>query len=150
MLPDVSVQSALAEIAVDKAMHPGVLTCPPETRLRDVARMMARYRVHAVVVYSDDDESDELPGVWGVVSDVDLLAAAALEDVEGRTAGGSAKSPLLTVGPEDTLQRAAELMKQHGATHLVVVSPQSERPLGIVSTMDLARAIASEPAHGLN
>ena len=147
MFHNLSVQSAQGQISVGEAMHPGVLTCPPETPLRDVARMMARYRVHAVVVYSDDDESDELPAVWGVVSDVDLLAAAAVDDVAGRTAGGSAKSPLVTAGPEETLQRAAELMKQHGATHLVVVSPQSERPLGIVSTMDLARAIASEPAH---
>lgn len=138
----------LAEITVDKAMHPGVLTCPPETPLRDVARMMARYRIHAVVVFSEDDESEEVPGVWGVISDSDLVAAAAGDDVDGRTAGGTARSPLVTIGRDDTLRRAAELMKQHGATHLVVVSPSSERPLGIVSSLDVARAIALEPGHG--
>jgi CBS domain-containing protein len=147
MFHDVSGRPGLSEMTVDKAMHPGVFTCPPETPLQDVALMMARYRIHAVVVYSDDDESDEPPGMWGVVSDVDLIAAAAVDDVAGRTAGGTAKSPLVTIAPRQTLQRAAELMKQHSATHLVVASPSSERPLGIVSTLDVARAIASEPAY---
>lgn len=143
-----SLQSGgLAEITVDKAMHPGVLTCPPETPLRDAARMMARYRIHAVVVFSEDEETEELARVWGVVSDADLVAAAAVGDIDGRTAGGTARSPLVTIGRDETLKRAAELMKQHGATHLVVVSPSSERPLGILSSLDVARAIALEPGH---
>ena len=148
MSSDVSVPPGLEQVSVDKAMHPGVLTCPPETPLRDVARMMARYRIHAVVVFSEDDESEEVPGVWGVVSDVDLVTAAvAVDGVEGRTAGGTARSPLVTIGREETLKRACELMKQHGATHVIVVSPSSERPLGIVSSLDVARAIALEPGH---
>ena len=133
---------ALAETAVEQAMHPGVVTCPPETPLRDAARMMARYRIHAVVVFGESDETDEDSGVWGVVSDSDLVAAAAVDDVDERTAGGSARTPLVTIGPEQTLQLAAELMTRHGVTHLVVVSPASERPLGIVSSLDVARALA--------
>jgi CBS domain-containing protein len=141
-----STRSELAQVSVDKIMHPGVLTCPPETPLRDVARMMARYRIHAVVVFSEDEDGWGA-GVWGIVSDADLVAAAAAGDVDGRTAGGTARSPLVTVLREDTLERAAELMKRHAATHLVVVSPSRERPLGIVSSLDLARAIALEPGH---
>jgi CBS domain-containing protein len=136
--------SGLGAVRVDEAMHPGVLTCPPETPLRDVARMMARYRIHAVVVFTEDDETDELPGIWGLVSDTDLLAAAAVDDVDGRTAGGTARTPLVTVRPEETLQWAAELMEQHHVSHLVVVSSISERPVGIVSTLDVARRVALE------
>ena len=132
----------LGRVSVGEAMHPGVLTCPPETPLRDVARMMARFRVHAIVVYCDVEESDDPPFVWGVVSDADLVAAAAVDDVETRTAGGSATSPLVTIARHETLKRAAELMTEHEATHLVVVSPASERPLGIVSTFDIARELA--------
>ena len=65
---------ALDAITVDEAMHPGVLTCAPETPLRDVASAMARYRIHAVVVYSEPSEDDEATFVWGVVSDSDLCA----------------------------------------------------------------------------
>ena len=132
----------LNQVIVGEAMHPGVLTCPPETPLRDVARMMARYRVHAVVVYSDVDESEALPFVWGVVSDADLVAAAAVGDVRLRTAGGSAKSPPVIIGQDDTMRHAAELMTEHHATHLLVISPERHRPLGIVSTLDVARELA--------
>ena len=60
-------------LAVVDAMHPGVVTCPTETPLRAVARMMAGHRIHAVVVF--DEESDEVGGaeLWGVVSDLDLV-----------------------------------------------------------------------------
>lgn len=140
--------AGLDGVTVDQAMHPGVLTCPPEAPLRDVARMMSRYRVHAIVVFTEDHEVEEAVGVWGVVSDVDLVAAVAVGDVDGRTAGGTARTPLVTIHRDETLTRAAELMKQQGVTHLVVVSPGAERPLGIVSSLDLARAVALEPDHG--
>ena len=52
---------ALGEIEVAEAMHPGVLTCPLETPLRDVARMMALYRIHAVVAFGED--TDDANGV---------------------------------------------------------------------------------------
>ena len=65
----------LAEIEVSEAMHPGVLTCPLETSLRDVARMMSLYRIHAVVAYGEDNDDVDGPGLWGVVSDLDLVQA---------------------------------------------------------------------------
>ena len=43
--PDLAEQ-ALSTLRVMDAMHPGVLTCPVETPLRDVARMLAGYNVH--------------------------------------------------------------------------------------------------------
>ena len=55
---------------VAEAMTPGVLTCTPDTPLRDVARMMARYRVHAIVVFGQEQLD-----AWGVLSDLDLVAA---------------------------------------------------------------------------
>jgi CBS domain-containing protein len=104
---------------------------------------MARFRIHAVVVFSVSDE-DEFAGIWGVVSDSDLIAAAAAGKIEGRTAGGAARTPLVTIGRKETLARAAELMHGRHATHLVVVSPNTARPVGIISSLDLARAIALE------
>jgi CBS domain-containing protein len=131
----------LADTVVRDAMHPGVVTCPPETPLRDVAVMMARYGIHAVVVFTDDDDAGTA-GVWGVVSDSDLVAAAAVHDVSGRTAGGTARTPLVAVRPNDSLERVAELMKEHRVAHVVVVTDESERPVGVVSTLDVARCLA--------
>ena len=39
----------LDAMLVGDAMHSGVLTCTTDTPLRDLARIMARYRVDAVV-----------------------------------------------------------------------------------------------------
>ena len=124
-------------------MHPGTVTCPPETPLRTVARMMARYSIHCVVVLADIDEADWEGRLWGVVSDLDLVEAAAAADLDERTAGGTAASPLVTVPPEETLERAAQLMAEHETSHLVVVDPASDRPVGVLSTLDVARVIAA-------
>jgi CBS domain-containing protein len=148
--PGTNVRSGgLDAVTVADVMHPGVLTCPPETPLREVARMMTRHRIHAVVVFSEEDEDSEFAGIWGVVSDSDLVAAAASRHIDGRTAGGTARSPLVTIGRLERLERAAELMQQRGVGHLVVVSPSTDRPLGIVSGLDVVRAIARElePGH---
>jgi CBS domain-containing protein len=140
------IERGLGTVSVSEAMHAGVVSCPPETPLRDVARMMARFAIHAVVVYTEEAEGEEIVGLWGVVADADLVAAAAVDDLGGRTAGGTARTPLVMIYPHESMKRAAELMKEHRVTHLLVISPSSERPLGIVSTLDLARVLAAEPA----
>ena len=72
----------LETVTVEEAMHPGVLTCAPETPLREVANGMARYRIHAVAVYAEPEESDEATLTWGLVSDTDLSAAEFAEDMD--------------------------------------------------------------------
>lgn len=129
----------LADIRVAEAMHEGVLTCPVEAPLAEAARIMASERVHCVVVVGDDAE-ERSP--WGIVSDLDLVAGALVRDPAEQTAGASAASPVVTVGPDDTLLRAAQLMTEHAATHLVVVDPQGGLPLGVLSTLDVAGAVA--------
>ena len=133
----------LTEVAVADAMHPGVVTCPLETSLRDVARMMALYRIHAVVAYGEDTDDVQGPGLWGVVSDLDLVRAAVPGRLEDLTARGTAVTPAVTIAPDDTLQHAAQLMSEHDVTHLIVVDTDAKTPLGVLSTLDLARALAA-------
>ena len=130
---------------VEDAMSPGIISCPPETPLRVVARMMATFNVHAVFVFEHRDGDDDAQ-LWGIVSDLDLVAAGRL-DVDQRTAGASAVTPIVAVRTDAPLVRAADLMAQHGVAHLAVVEPASGRPLGVISTLDIARAIAVE--HGV-
>jgi CBS domain-containing protein len=126
---------------VDEAMHPGVITCPRGASLRTVARMMAAFRVHCVVVF---DERDEAAGTsfWGVVSDLDLAAGLSENSLDERTAGEIAGSPVVSVFSDETLDRAAQLMTEHGSAHLVVVEPETRLPVGVLSTLDLARFAA--------
>ena len=121
---------------VADVMTEGLISCAPSTPLRAVAGLMAEHHVHSVFVF--DDETAEL---WGIVSDLDL-AAAAWADVDTQTAGESAVTPLVSVLRTDDLRHAAQLMAESGVSHLAVVDPMTERPVGVVSTLDIARAVA--------
>jgi CBS domain-containing protein len=131
---------SLDEIRVEEAMHHGVLTCALEARLSEVAAMMAENKIHCVVGLGDVTEADTR--LWGMISDHDLVAAAATEDVSRRTAGDTAGTDVITIAPEASVRTAAELMTTNRVTHLLVVEAGSDRPLGVISTLDVARAVA--------
>lgn len=135
----------LENVTAAEVMNPGVIACPPETPLRTVARMMAHFRIHAVVVRTEESEADEAVGLWGIVSDADLIRAVARGDVDERSAGGTARTPLVIVYPHEPVERVAELMEERAVTHALVVSRGSEQPLGVISTLDVARAVAAQP-----
>ena len=125
-------------------MSRGVISCPPETPLRVVARMMATFGVHAIFVFEHTDEDDEARRLWGVVSDLDLVAATRL-DLDSLTAGATAITPLVTVEADSPIAEAGSLMAQYGTAHLAVTDPDHQRPIGVISTLDIARAAATEP-----
>jgi CBS domain-containing protein len=124
-------------IRVEQVMHEGVLTCGRDESLVVVAQLMADNRVHSIVVTG---EPSEAPSLWGVVSDLDLVAAGSVRDLAEQVAGAAAVTPALMIAPDDTVQRAAQLMVEHALTHLVVVD--AERPVGVISTLDVASALA--------
>jgi CBS domain-containing protein len=139
--------SDLTASRVADVMHPGVLTCPPTTPLRQVARMFASYNVHCVVVFESVDDREPGDSMWGIVTDLDLVSAASSGDLDDRTAGGSAATPVVLVSGRDSLDRAVELMKDHGTSHLVVVEPDTMQPVGVLSALDVAAALAGVEVH---
>jgi CBS domain-containing protein len=124
-------------------MHRGVLTCAPSTPLRQAARQMSRFRVHALVVC--DEQEPEAGGVLGVVTLADVVAAIDRGDLDRTSAGAGTGTLLVTVRPEEPLRRAAHLMRSAGVSHAVVVDGPGRKPVGVLSTLDLARALAAEP-----
>lgn len=66
------------------------------------------------------------------------MAAA---DDEERTAGDIATQPV-PVSSEDRLDRAAQLMVEHKVEHLIVFGAADGRPVGVLSSLDVAGAIA--------
>jgi CBS domain-containing protein len=135
-------QSTSGAHLVADAMHHGVVTCERDTPLSAVAATMARELVHCVVV---DRGSSEAGPRWGIVSDLDLVAAALVRGLEDQTAGGSAAVPAVTVTPDEKLERAARLMTENGTPYLVVVDRARRRPLGVLSTLDVAGSLGALP-----
>ena len=121
---------------VTAAMSRGTLTCQAETPMRTVARMMSEHSVHSVVV-TNLDGYDE--AAWGIVTDVDVMGAAQ-SDLDQLTAGDAAGTEMVVVDPEETLERAAQLMSDHEVTHLVVV--ERGKPVGVLSSLDVAGVLA--------
>jgi CBS domain-containing protein len=125
---------------VSDAMRAGVITCLPDTSLKTIARMMATYHIHSVVVRGADFERTGSEEPWGIVSDLDMVGAGA--DAEDRTAGSAYATEVITVKPDETLERAARLMTEHEISHLVVLDPATRTPIGVLSTLDIAGIIA--------
>lgn len=123
-------------------MRVGIISCPADTSLRAIAELMASYHVHAVVVEGAGAESGAASGQgWGIVSDVELARAAARGELQA-TAGELAGSGAMFIGPGEPLSRAAELMSEHRVSHLIVSTAPTTRPVGVISTLDLAVALA--------
>jgi CBS domain-containing protein len=113
---------------VAHVMHQGVISCAPGSSVTTIARTMAAHHIHCVVV----------PG-HGIVTDFELTAA--LDGSSAMTAAALARAAP-TVKPGETLERAAALLHEHGATHALVVDSRAGRVVGVLSTLDLANAWA--------
>jgi CBS domain-containing protein len=138
-----TTHDSLGTTTVADAMSTGVISCAGTTPLRRVATLMARHRVHAVYVIDYGEEGDEAAQLWGLVSDLDIMAAA-LGDIDTRTANDSAVTPLVTLTSDESLDHAAELMAATGVSHLAVLDRATQRPVGVLSTLDIVKAVASE------
>jgi CBS domain-containing protein len=132
---------SLDDVLVEQAMHRGYVGCALETPLRDVAALMAAHRVHSVVGFGDIADGDTR--LWGLVSDIDVVSALAAGE-DDATAGAVASTEVVTVHPNESVRRAAELMRDHEVSHLLVLNGVSDRPIGVISTLDVMRLATSD------
>jgi CBS domain-containing protein len=133
----------IKDLLVRDVMHSPVRVCGPEASLAFAAYTMATHHLHAVVVAGLGETAGDRP--WGIVSAADVTRAVAAGGGR-RFAADAAGTPAVTIGPDEPLVRAARLMADNRLAHLVVVEESSERPVGIVSTLDFTRAYAGAGA----
>ena len=141
-LDDRTLPPATRPWTVSDVMHRGLLSCPPDTPLTEVAYLMLEHRIHAVVVEGAHRAAGgmERP-TWGIVSDLDVVSRIGV--AEARTAGDMAATPLIVVDPREDLEEAARLMHDYDVHHVIVVEPVDRRPIGVLSTLDLVAAITA-------
>lgn len=131
---------SIEHATVADAMHPGIMTCDPDATLTQVARMLASNHVHCIAVMGLSHEHGESL-VWGIISDLDLIRAGIAGGAE-QTAATIATSPIISVAPTTPLREAAELMLANGTPHVLVIDPSKQRPVGMLSTLDVAGVLA--------
>lgn len=131
-------------VTVGEWMHRGVITCKPETPGAQVAEIMKTHDVSALVVV------DETGGALGVISRTDLVNARFIQPYMKHWRGLNAEhlmtQPVVSVGPETTIDEAVHLLDERRVHRLVVVerSPGQIRPVGILSVTDLAKHVGDE------
>ena len=67
--PTGATEFPLGRYTVLNALQLDLIECPADADVRSIARTMAEHTVHCVVVRNLES------GVWGIVSDLDLMAA---------------------------------------------------------------------------
>jgi len=113
-------------------MHRGVVTCHPQDSVKEVAKMMDANWVRSVVVTGDDGE------VWGIVSLISILKAWG-KDLANLTAEDILQPYTVTISPDSAIGDAIKLLQKKRIEHLVIVSPVTRRPVGILTTFDIVQ-----------
>lgn len=144
-LPDYYLRLAVMEtdegreLVVRDVMTREPLTVAPDQPLATADRLLREHRVSGLPVVERDGH------LAGVLSRTDLMALASDDAVgawHGRAVGTAMTAPAITVAPDATLTEAAARMEEHRVHRLVVVELDDGRPIGVLSTTDLVRAVA--------
>ena len=125
-------------------MHTGLITCPADAPLGEVARRLMEARVHALVVV------DSRGSPQGIISDFDLLAGEWLSDDPGKldtmrhlTAGELMSSPPQTIAATASAAEAAQRLLRDSIHRLLVI--QDDQAVGVISIGDLLVQLARYP-----
>jgi predicted transcriptional regulator len=124
---------AIEHATVGDVAHRRVLICGPDTPLRSIASTMAANRVHSIVVR----EAPRGANGWGLISDftiVEALADGKLDAMASDVAG----PPVVIAEADMPVRDAVPMMREAGATHLLLFEDGSEDPVGVVSALDVA------------
>jgi len=120
-------------------MHRGVITCHLQTPIIEVAQIMDTNRIRAVVVTDDEGQ------VAGIVSLISILKAWG-KDLTKITAEDILQPYTITISPESPIEEAIRLLQKKRIEHLVIVSPEGRRPVGVLTTFDVVQNMADMPA----
>jgi CBS domain-containing protein len=119
-------------------IHEGLVTCAPDTSIRDAARRMAEARASCTLV--------TLPaGQFGILTDHDLRVRVVAEGMSlDAPVSAVMSAPAVTAGSDELGTELLLTMIDRGVRHLPVVAERGT-VLGVVTDVDLLAAEARTP-----
>ena len=118
-------------MTVEEMMAPDPIALPQTASVFDAAQKMRDASIGNVVVLNGQK-------VCGIVTDRDIVvrALATGRDARSTRLADICSRELTTLSPEDSVETAVRLMRQHAVRRLPVV--KGDRPVGILTLGDLA------------
>jgi CBS domain-containing protein len=116
---------------VKDIMTSPVITVSDKTFVDEIAQLMDRYNVSGIVVAINDDNP------LGIITERDLVTRVLAKNIQPSksTSKEVMSSPLITIGPEESLTEAARKMNKLKVKRLGV--SYKEKLVGIVSSGDI-------------
>jgi CBS domain-containing protein len=123
----------LVPVTIQAVMNPTVETISPDRPALDAAELLHEEGIGSLVVVRDGTPV-------GVVTESDMVRLLAQQrDATALTTADIMSDPPITVGIEDSLERAVELFREHDIKKLPVMD--GEKLVGIVTTTDISRYV---------
>ena len=125
-------------------MTVGVVTCPPQTTVPEIAQLLLDQDLDEVIVLDDGK-------AVGVVAQDDLIAAFTRQDIELLTAGEVMHEGVPQVPPDIPLAAAAQIMRDQGVRTLFLMHHAAgiEYPAAALSYKHYLRLLAAEDCQDL-
>jgi CBS domain-containing protein len=120
------------EVAVRKAMSPGVVSISEAASLEMAYESMVVHRIHAILVVADSDGG---PLGWATAKG---MLGFADQDRTLVTARDAITERIRTIERHRTVREAIAQLSESDVTHLLVVDEGGGFPIGTLSDIDLA------------
>jgi len=120
----------MEDIFVGRIMSSPITMVPPETTVREAARLMRDNDIGSVIVVDDDDE------LCGILTSTDFVDAVADDRSMAETPVTEFMTEdVITTTANQEIRDIADLLVEHGFHHVPVV--EEGTVIGIVTTSDL-------------
>ena len=131
---------------VGELMTPDPITIDEGASVDEAVRLLEEAEISGLPVVDGDGL------LLGVISQADIVRARAVENLWQRWPGLRVRhlmhAPALTADRSMSMAEAAGLMERAHVHRLVVVDDDQLKPIGLISTTDLVRALARRPTDG--
>lgn len=133
-------------LTVGELMTPDPIVIDESATVDEAVRMLEENEISGLPVIDRDGL------LLGVISQTDIVRARAVGHLWHRWPGLRVRhlmhSPALTADRSMSLEEAAQSMEHAHVHRLVVVDDDQMKPIGVISTTDLVRALARRPTDG--
>ncbi len=124
---------------VKDIMSTKVITIKPSETLTEASKLMKANRISCLPISNGNS-------IMGIITTTDLVNIYTSADKEQHMDPWSPvskfmSSPVVTISPDEDVKVASKLMNEKHFHHLLVMGKDQKTPLGIIGSLDIAKAL---------